>query len=197
MRNSFLIIFTLVTLVSFTGCFGPPDFSNQPEIAFNSIQIRDYPAVPQFADSVIISINFQDGDGDLGLNEIDTLLTQFKAQTINDNGDTVNNPFFNNYFLTIIRRSGNVLDTPIVNAFVDPDASNFDSRFPHIGDGSGALEGILKFDFFIPYKKNGGGIFATPFNFGDIIYFDVQIADRERNLSNIATTSEIVLGSPD
>jgi hypothetical protein len=47
-------------------CFTAPEFPNEPSISFNNIVFKK--GADQFdQDSLILSINFQDGDGDLGL----------------------------------------------------------------------------------------------------------------------------------
>lgn len=45
-------------------CFDPPEFPNVPEIEFNRIEFYDGDAT----DSLVLFLNFKDGDGDLGLN---------------------------------------------------------------------------------------------------------------------------------
>ena len=57
-----------ISLMVFTisACFVAPEFPNEPTISFNSIVFKK--GETQFdQDSLILSINFQDGDGDLGL----------------------------------------------------------------------------------------------------------------------------------
>jgi hypothetical protein len=45
-------------------CFDPPDFPVTPAIEFSEIFFRD---VPSGADTLVLRIRFQDGDGDVGL----------------------------------------------------------------------------------------------------------------------------------
>jgi hypothetical protein len=50
------------------GCFTPPEFPVQPQIEYESIVFREYGSgFDAEADSLILSITFKDGDGDLGL----------------------------------------------------------------------------------------------------------------------------------
>jgi hypothetical protein len=51
-------------------CFNPPEFPSTPQIEFNNVEFR---VVGGFSDpdSLILSINFKDGDGDLGLSTQD------------------------------------------------------------------------------------------------------------------------------
>ena len=47
-------------------CFDPPQYGPNPEIEFEKIVLKDI-ANPSVADSLILSVKFKDGDGDLGL----------------------------------------------------------------------------------------------------------------------------------
>jgi hypothetical protein len=55
-------------LAGVSACFEPPQFSDAPEIAFNKIEFK---VTPDFAvvDTLILYIDFKDGDGDLGFNK--------------------------------------------------------------------------------------------------------------------------------
>jgi len=62
-------IFTFFIFLS--GCFSPPEFSNIPSIDYESIVFRGG-ATSADADTLILSINFRDGDGDIGLDDQET-----------------------------------------------------------------------------------------------------------------------------
>jgi len=71
MKEKFILSFLSAVLLStLTSCFDPPEYSNIPEISFDNIRFVD---VDRGSDSLILSFNFTDGDGDLGLNSADTL----------------------------------------------------------------------------------------------------------------------------
>lgn len=56
--------------VSMFSCFDPPEYPNEPEIVFKSLNYVDVPDLPNgevMADSLILVIRFKDGDGNLGL----------------------------------------------------------------------------------------------------------------------------------
>jgi hypothetical protein len=59
-----LLLGLLIILVS--ACFNAPEFPNEPSITFNDI-IFKHGATDLDPDSLILTLNFQDGDGDLGL----------------------------------------------------------------------------------------------------------------------------------
>jgi hypothetical protein len=51
--------------VGFASCFDPPEFPTVPEIRFNRVEFIDDPSTA--FDSLVIYIDFKDGDGDLGI----------------------------------------------------------------------------------------------------------------------------------
>lgn len=59
-----LLLFAVSSIV--TACFDPPEFSNTPQIDFLDVYfVEGTGANP--TDSLVVSISFRDGDGDLGL----------------------------------------------------------------------------------------------------------------------------------
>jgi len=59
-----VLLFAISTLI--TGCFDPPDFSVVPVIDFVSVRFSEGTQNSP-TDSLILTISFKDGDGDLGL----------------------------------------------------------------------------------------------------------------------------------
>ena len=53
--------------IAFSACFNEPEFSIVPKISFNKIVFRD--AADGLSDTLILHLDFKDGDGDLGLDE--------------------------------------------------------------------------------------------------------------------------------
>ncbi len=112
-----------------SGCFNPPELPVEPEIVFNDVLFKD---LTNEADSLIIIVDFQDGDGNLGL-EKDEILAPFNdkayfAYLPNDQEvvkfalDTLTNDEFQIFSENVItyasRRDVPELDT--LPAFVDP-----------------------------------------------------------------------------
>jgi hypothetical protein len=58
----------VVLSLGFSACFEAPHFSDIPEIEFVNVSFKDV-TNPATADTLIITISFKDGDGDLGLGE--------------------------------------------------------------------------------------------------------------------------------
>jgi hypothetical protein len=81
-----LAIFSFFSLL-LGSCFDPPEFPNEPQIVFDKlvfIETPDQPGSP-VVDSLILYINFKDGDGDLGLPS---------------NGENISDPFHPlNYYM--------------------------------------------------------------------------------------------------
>ncbi len=131
-------------------------------------------------------ISFQDGDGDLGLSPTNASDTMPPFQ--NRNPDGTLNKFRNNIFVTLQVNRDGVFETVAL-----PDGQGFDGRFPPLNtiDQETALEGIIRYRLGIFY-----GVFGSPINAGDQIRFEVQIADRSLNESNVIQTSVLEVGQP-
>lgn len=64
--NSFIVIFAALVLSS---CFDAPNYPDTPKIEYKDVLFKD---VSNDADSLIIVVDFEDGDGDLGLSTQET-----------------------------------------------------------------------------------------------------------------------------
>jgi len=62
-----LVLFGFLA-VFISACFSPPEFAISPKIAFNKLEFKVTPN-PSDPDSLILYIDFKDGNGDLGLND--------------------------------------------------------------------------------------------------------------------------------
>lgn len=61
-------LFLFAFLILLAGCFNAPDFNDSPRIEFKDLCFG-IAADPQKSDSLVLEIDFEDGDGDLGLNQ--------------------------------------------------------------------------------------------------------------------------------
>ncbi len=59
-RSALLFAFSVLVMGA---CFNPPEFSNSPTIEFKGVSFQKS---PNGEDSLVVSVNFKDGDGDLG-----------------------------------------------------------------------------------------------------------------------------------
>lgn len=81
-----LLLFAVSVL--FTACFNPPEFSTIPEIDFSCIYFRQG-TVDEPTDSLLVTISFKDGDGDLGLGDMIDDPYQDVFYALADNGNLV------------------------------------------------------------------------------------------------------------
>ncbi len=162
--SGFIILAAIGSLI---GCYKEVSFDVKPAIEFKSLkkEIR----IDQFAgskkDSVILTVKFQDGDGDLGLNE--------KEKTTAE----LTNDF--NYIIRIFRKKKGVFTEFI------PDVP-YSGYFPRLKtDGkTGPIEGTIDYSIDFPHP-------FTPVK--DSLKFQVTIKDRAGNISNTTESEVIVL----
>ncbi|MFN8353810.1 MAG: hypothetical protein U0Y10_05180 [Spirosomataceae bacterium] len=155
--------------VAIWGCIKEPDFSTTPYITFQSI--RKIVATDAFSqgkkDSLIVTVFFQDGDGDLGMTQ-----TEFQDAKSPLKG-------INNYEIKAFRSKNGVFSEIVLS----PPLGGF---FPPLRtDGkTGAIEGNLdySFDFLQSF---------TPKR--DTLRFEIRIRDRKLNYSNWVKTDPVVL----
>lgn len=85
--NKTLTIFIFFAILV-SSCFSPPEFSIIPEISYNDIIFKK--STTGGADSLIVYIDFKDGDGDLGLSatQIDAPYHPINFY-LENNGDTI------------------------------------------------------------------------------------------------------------
>ena len=69
-----LILLSLLSIV-IGSCFDPPEYNDIPEITFDKILFKEVPGAGT-NDSLILYIDFKDGDGDLGLDQDDPFYSQ-------------------------------------------------------------------------------------------------------------------------
>ena len=161
------IFFSLLALC-LSSCYKEPNFEMTPAIEFEAItkDIRLDQFTGAKKDSIIVSIKFKDGDGDLGLNS-------------EERGTDAKQPNYN-YVVKSYRKIKGTF-----TAFNTPETlSGFYPRLK-TDDKNGPIEGILRYRIeietaFWPVKK-------------DTVKFEVYIKDRAGNQSNTIETTPIVL----
>ncbi|RFP65657.1 hypothetical protein D0N36_08170 [Hymenobacter lapidiphilus] len=176
----FAVLMVLLGL-SVPGCISPPDYPDTPEIEFRRVTIQ--PIVNRFGpfDSVNITIGYRDGDGDLGLNNNDTL-PPFNLYLPNTK---IDNPKRVNYFCQIqIRRTdGTFLD-------YTPPGDDINGTYPNLtpasqGDRAAPLRGEIYYQFKISPTLD-----LPP---GTAIRFKINILDRALNRSNEVFTETVTI----
>ncbi|MFN4144314.1 MAG: hypothetical protein ACK4GN_00705 [Runella sp.] len=156
----------LLMALTTTGCFAPPDFSLVPEIAFNSL--TKFEVIEPFSrtrqDSVVITIEFKDGDGDLG-------------ETAEGRKDPRYDTWGNYELRTFRRVQGNRFEEVILPA-------NAKIFFPPLKPDNrrGPIEGRLDYSVFFPYSRNARL---------NTVKFQIRVRDRAFNASNIIETDTL------
>jgi hypothetical protein len=159
------VLFFFVAILS-TGCVDVPDYSSTPEIQFNSIEKISFfdPNINAYVDSVVVTVDFKDGDGDLGVDEA-------------TRGDTIVYKDWGNYKLITYRVKGNVEEEY-------PMPENSRLFFPILKpDGKpGPIKGKLSFSQ--NFYKFGG----TELGF---VRFKILLRDRSMKVSNEELTDTV------
>ncbi len=179
--NFKIIGFLVVGLFFLTGCFSEPDYPNTPQIEFVRLQNLKGEKSAN-TDSVIITLFFQDGDGDLGLNSTDTV-----APFSERNPDGTINRFRHNFFADVERLNEDGEFEPVPFA---SENFNLNSRFPVLNtlDKETALEGDLRYSITLFSTS------ISPVKKGDILRYKISIADRNLNVSNVIETTPMTVG---
>jgi hypothetical protein len=162
--SGFLILAAIGSLI---GCYKETTFDVKPAIDFKTL--RKEIRIDQFTgskkDSVILTIKFQDGDGDLGLNEKEKATAETKSDY--------------NFIIKLFRKKKGVFTEFIPTV-------PYSGYFPRLkSDGKiGPIEGTLDYSVDFPHP------FTLP---KDSLKFQVIIKDRAGNISNTTESSVIVL----
>lgn len=166
----------ILTLLFWTSCEKVPDFDESPEITFNGITkvINFDPLTLVETDSITITVDFKDGDGDLGL-EIDEA----------NSGDFIGE-FSKNFHVTFFKKiDGEFID--ITDAGAEP--LDFGGVFEKLAptDEIAPIQGTLSHHFRLLHTNDPNFLIK-----GDTLRFEVYIYDKQLNKSNTITTSEII-----
>ena len=178
MKNKILYISSICLLMF--ACTGEPNFSFIPEISFNNVQVSTVSSQGLLGvtkkDSVIMTVNFQDGDGDLGFTPNE--LINLKKTT----GDSLQTFVVDIY----VQRNGKFLKSNPKEKF----GGNIPIRFKQ-GSKAGPIEGKIDYSATFEYNVFQGIPYLKGKN--DTIKFAVQIKDRALNKSNVVETTPIVI----
>ena len=187
MKNKFLLIALLS--VSVFACVSEPEFSNVPEIGFNDIKVFTKSSEGLLSvskvDSVVMSISFRDGDGDLGLTEED-----YNAY-VKKTGDSIRT-FDVDIFIS---KNGKFIKSNPADKYGGQlkggtRATDQDFRFKK-GSKPGPIEGTIDYSAKFEYKIFQGIPNATGKR--DTVKFNIKIRDRALNVSNTIETTPIVI----
>lgn len=215
-KNYIGIIFFCALLSS---CVAPPDdFPSVPEISFSGVE---YVPVPNGSDSLIVSVDFRDAEGDLGLNPGDNNPPFNALNYIRDNNGNLitysqrppTAPSYNPLDWEISPWVNNVQVQDTVWVEINPDHHNIFVRFfikrggnyqeyrwsdpPFFTSFNGRFPRILTEDRTRAIEGNiQYGMLSSGWRSifrNDTIRLDVQIQDRNLNKSNIVSTPDFTL----
>ena len=170
-----------------SGCLKAPDYPVTPTITFKSVKQTFVPPAVQGAlagDTLEFAIDFQDGDGDLGLDDADTKVAPYNSPT----GGHNNLATSNNYLIQAFKKVNNQFV-----AFYTPTGfpGEYDGRYPRLETNTDTkpapLKGTLRYKLRIPINR-------VSYSVGDVFRFEISILDRARHQSNTVTTTDITLG---
>jgi len=215
----FLLHIGTLSLLALSFCTRPPELPVIPSIEFEEVLFKEV----EGPDSLIVSIFFQDGDGDLGLTSYDIYEPYHPYDVkLDNNGDTLyfgdspEMPAYNPVDYVILRdNDGNPLDTIWVE--LNPNHYNIFVRFFEKKNG--------KYEEFVwrdpPYYQTFDGRFPLLntkivdnrliirplegslrygmsssgwlFLFRDTLKLEIMIQDRALNKSNVVTSPDFTL----
>lgn len=159
-------LFIASILFVFSACYREPVFSLKPAIEFKDI--KKIVVTDNFSgskkDSVVISIAFTDGDGDMGLTT-KQIESTYKGKY--------------NYVVKALRKN----KATFTEVVFDPSLSGFYPRLK-LNDKVGPIEGTLNYsvDFLHPFTRKN-----------DTLKFEIYVNDRAGNQSNIIETKNVIL----
>ena len=124
MRVAFILFISLIGLSS---CFEEPELSDTPKISFNDVLFYDANAT----DSLVIVINFEDGDGDMGLSPSQTFppFHQYSFFT-NENGLLITLNEKENISVLVNQQSTTLTTQELSNAINPSIKINYGSQDP-------------------------------------------------------------------
>lgn len=173
-----------------SSCLKEPEYSTTPAISFNSIRVSRYtPTNPreQVRDTFYITINYQDGDGDLGLTvkERDADATKYSGR------------YYNNYFIEpFIKNPVTRKYEPLSVVGTPPGgggsytAGSYNGLYQHPSADTDTKAAPLKGT--LTYRPQVFGLGET-FAAGQTVRFQISIADRALHESNVIMTDSVVI----
>lgn len=160
----YLTFIIIPGILFITGCLKKESFSDIPAIEL--VGFTEVFDTGQYAVKGIITVSFQDGDGDIGLNTGDTLPPYHKG-----------GKYYYNFVVTYFEKRNGIYDT----VPLDPPYS---ARIPVLtpDNPNKAIKGLIT-----------DTLILNPVPEFDTVRFTVMIYDRRLNPSNMVSTSDIIL----
>ena len=180
MKQSILIAFALL-LVVVVGCQKEIEYPIEPQIAYTGFSYL-FNADSTFSGEGIISFSYTDGDGDLGLDDGDTLYP-FGFQ---------DSHYYNMVVDYLKAENGVFVKTPLLSPHVPSNSADtlvlydtvtFNARFHRLRDSEEpkAISGTMDYKLTV----------QNPFSPDDTVKFEIRILDRALHESNVIQTEPI------
>ena len=174
MKNKCLIGLLLVAMAA-VSCQKPVEYPIEPKIAYEGFTYLMNPD-STFSGEGIISFSYTDGDGDLGLDDTDTL-SPFGY----------NDAHYYNMLVDYLKCvNGVFVKTPLLswNAQTQSyDTVSFNARFKRLRDSENpkAISGTMEYKLTV----------QNPFSPDDTVKFEIRVLDRALHESNVIQTETI------
>ena len=174
MKRLHVIVLGLMVLLA-TACQKQPEYPIEPSIAYNGFTYL-FNADSTFSGEGILSFSYTDGDGDLGLDDADTLYP-FGP----------NDPHYYNMVVDYLKSvNGEFVKTPLLSWNVMTqtfDTITFSARFRRLRDSEEPkpISGTMEYTLTV----------QNPFSPNDTIKFEIHILDRALHESNVIQTEPI------
>ena len=174
MKKHYLIALLFLTMAMLS-CQKPVEYPIEPHIKYEGFTYL-MNADSTFSGEGVISFSYTDGDGDLGLNDSDTL-PPFGFHDAH---------YYNMMIDYLKCVNGEFVKTPLLSWNVQTqsyDTITFNARFKRLRDTeeSKAISGTM--DYTLPVQN--------PFSPNDTIKFEIRILDRTLHESNVIQTDPI------
>lgn len=166
--------------VGLSGCLSEPTYSTTPSISFNSIRRVRYTVNNSPVDSVFITINFQDGDGDLGVTETESKKAPYYARFLG-----------NNFYMTpFVRNTNGRFDSlKTLRPDLALTKSSYYDRFDHISTTTDNRAAPLRGTLTRAYRF----VLSDEFYPNQEAKFTISIIDRALHQSNEVETTSITI----
>ncbi|HOI32496.1 MAG: hypothetical protein PHG67_08600 [Bacteroidales bacterium] len=171
------ILLIVLGVVLAAACRKEKEYPVEPVISFEGFVFLQDSQTGEI-NTGLLRIGYTDGDGDIGLDQGDTLFPYHKSGEY--------------YYNLIIRyyeqQQGEFIEVPLIRYYPETqtyDTSTFSGRIPPLipKDQKEAIKGIIEDEVFI----------NNPLSDYDTIKFEVQLIDRALNKSNVISTPPIIL----
>lgn len=171
------LVIALLSLLILTACQEKVEYPIEPKITYQGLSYL-MNADSTLTGEVVISIGYTDGDGDLGLDDADTIYP-FGS----------NDPHYYNLMIDYLKWDGSTfVETPLLSwnqQAQQYDTISFNARFKRLvfNDEEKAISGTIDYKMMV----------FNPLSPNDTIKFKIRLIDRALHESNTIETEDITL----